>query len=115
MIEIQVSQTISNVICRTSYHPHMFEIVIFALRLKVLGVFISELNSKTGGDSGAAVLLLLLRRVPTVEPAFVGVRPRQRRSLAPVLLATDSRGNASVDDKQYITIDLVRIVNTTHS
>ena len=53
MIEIQVSQTISNVICRTSYHPHMFEIVIFALRLKVLGVFISELNSKTGGDSGA--------------------------------------------------------------
>ena len=29
--------------------------------------------------------------------------------------SVDSRGNASVDDKQYITIDLVRIVNTTHS
>ena len=93
--------------------PHIWSDSL-CFQTKVLWMFISELNSKTGGDGGAAVLLLL-RRVPTVEPAFVGVRPRQRRSLAPVLLATDSRGNASVDDKQYITIDLVRIVNTTHS
>ena len=43
---------------------------------------------------------------------------RSRRSVAARSVgrrSVDSRGNASVDDKQYITIDLVRIVNTTHS
>lgn len=46
-------------------------------------------------------------------PSFSGGAERTvGRSLG---RSVDSRGNASVDDKQYITIDLVRIVNTTHS
>ena len=50
--------------------------------------------------------------------AVAAAARRSRRSVAARSVgrrSVDSRGNASVDDKQYITIDLVRIVNTTHS
>ena len=46
--------------------------------------------------------------LPPPKPSSTATTVGPRRSV-------DSRGNASVDDKQYITIDLVRIVNTTHS